>query len=78
MGPMTIGLYYQTEQEHQYDNLHVTSIDGTTPFTITQVTMQGGHSTPNCKVNVMVMMAQLATQQLVYVVKMLKFNNHGT
>ena len=28
MGPMTIGLYYQTEQEHQYDNLHVTSMDG--------------------------------------------------
>ena len=28
MGPMTIGLYYQTEQEHQYDNLHVTSFDG--------------------------------------------------
>ena len=26
MGPMTIGLYYQTEQEHQYDNLHVTSL----------------------------------------------------
>ena len=25
---MTIGVYYQTEQEHQYDNLHVTSIDG--------------------------------------------------
>jgi hypothetical protein len=28
MGPMTLGLYYQTEQEHQYDNLHVTSMDG--------------------------------------------------
>ena len=28
MGPMTIGVYYQTEQEHQYDNLHVTSMDG--------------------------------------------------
>jgi len=28
MGPMTVGLYYQTEQEHQYDNLHVTSMDG--------------------------------------------------
>jgi len=28
MGPMTIGMYYQTEQEHQYDNLHVTSMDG--------------------------------------------------
>jgi long-chain fatty acid transport protein len=31
MGPMTIGMYYQTEQEHQYDNIHVTSNDGTTP-----------------------------------------------
>ena len=29
MGPMTVGLYYQTEQEHQYDNLHVTSMHGT-------------------------------------------------
>jgi long-chain fatty acid transport protein len=28
MGPMTVGVYYQTEQEHQYDNLHVTSMDG--------------------------------------------------
>ena len=32
MGPMTIGVYYQTEQEHQYDNLHVTSMDGNSPF----------------------------------------------
>jgi len=32
MGPMTIGLYYQTEQEHQYDNIHVTSMDGSDPF----------------------------------------------
>ena len=29
MGPMTVGLYYQTEQEHQYDNIHVTSMNGT-------------------------------------------------
>jgi len=28
---MTIGMYYQTEQEHQYDNLHVTSMMGDTP-----------------------------------------------
>ena len=27
---LTVGLYYQTEQEHEYDNLHVTSMDGTT------------------------------------------------
>jgi len=32
MGPMTIGVYYQTEQEHQYDNIHVTSMDGSAPF----------------------------------------------
>ena len=31
MGPMTVGLYYQTEQEHQYDNIHVTSFNGTAP-----------------------------------------------
>ena len=31
MGPMTIGLYYQTEQEHQYDNIHVTSFNGSAP-----------------------------------------------
>jgi long-chain fatty acid transport protein len=28
MGPMTVAMYYQTEQEHQYDNIHVTSMDG--------------------------------------------------
>jgi len=28
MGPMTIGMYYQTELEHQYDNIHVTSMHG--------------------------------------------------
>ena len=32
MGPTTVGLYYQTELEHQYDNLHVTSMHGTTGF----------------------------------------------
>ena len=25
---MTVGVYYQTEQEHQYDNIHVTSMNG--------------------------------------------------
>jgi long-chain fatty acid transport protein len=30
MGPMTVGLYYQTELEHQYQNLHVTSMDDST------------------------------------------------
>ena len=28
MGPMTIGMYYQGELEHQYQNLHVTSMHG--------------------------------------------------
>jgi len=28
MGPTTIGVYYQGELEHQYDNLHVTSMNG--------------------------------------------------
>jgi len=46
MGPMTIGVYYQTEQEHQYDNLHVTSNSGSRP-TVTQAAMQGLASTPN-------------------------------
>ena len=35
MGPMTIGAYFQTEQEHEYDNLHVTSNDGTTLSNLT-------------------------------------------
>jgi len=30
MGPMTIGMYYQGELEHQYSNLHVTSMHGKT------------------------------------------------
>jgi len=44
MGPMTVGLYYQTEQEHQYDNIHVTSMNGTRP-TITQQQLQSLSST---------------------------------
>ena len=39
MGPMTVGLYYQTEQEHQYDNLHVTSMHGTSAFDINTTVM---------------------------------------
>ena len=27
MGPLTLGMYYQTELEHQYQNIHVTSMD---------------------------------------------------
>ena len=32
MGPTTIGLYYNTELKHEYDNLHVTSMHGDNPF----------------------------------------------
>jgi len=32
MGPLTLGMYYQGELEHQYANLHVTSNHGSTPF----------------------------------------------
>ena len=28
----TVAMYYQTPQEHQYDNIHVTSMHGTQPF----------------------------------------------
>jgi long-chain fatty acid transport protein len=45
MGPMTVGVYYQTELEHQYDNLHVTSNDGSRP-TITQAALQSNSGTP--------------------------------
>jgi hypothetical protein len=42
MGPTTVGLYYQTELEHQYDNLHVTSMHGTDAFAGgSNVKMQG-------------------------------------
>ena len=47
MGPMTVGLYYQTEQEHQYDNIHVTSMHGSTPFASTD----GITGTVNIKCN---------------------------
>ena len=47
MGPMTIGAYYQTEQEHQYDNLHVTSMHGSNPFASTD----GITGTVNIKCN---------------------------
>jgi len=46
MGPMTIGMYYQTEQEHQYDNLHVTSMMGNTP-TITTAQLASLSSNQN-------------------------------
>jgi len=50
MGPMTIGMYYQTEQEHQYDNLHVTSMHGRTPF-ISTAGINGGGAVVNIKCN---------------------------
>jgi hypothetical protein len=37
MGPMTVGVYYQTEQEHQYDNIHVTSNHGRIPLVSSSV-----------------------------------------
>jgi hypothetical protein len=43
---MTIGMYYQTEQEHQYDNLHVTSMMGNTP-TITTAQLASLSSNQN-------------------------------
>jgi hypothetical protein len=42
---MTIGMYYQTEQEHQYDNIHVTSMDGSDPFS--SATMSTAINSPN-------------------------------
>jgi long-chain fatty acid transport protein len=39
----TVGLYYMTELEHQYDNLHVTSMHGTSAFAGgSSVKMSGG------------------------------------
>jgi len=49
MGPMTVGIYYQTEQEHQYDNLHVTSNMGYKP-TITTAALQANANTPTAVV----------------------------
>ena len=35
MGPLTLGMYYQGELEHQYQNLHVTSMHGSSFATTT-------------------------------------------
>ena len=43
LGATTIGVYYQTEQAHEYDNLHVTSTDGSAPFSVTA--LNAGSST---------------------------------
>jgi len=45
MGPMTVGLYYQTELEHQYDNLHVTSMDGPALGSTIYQGIDGGRTT---------------------------------
>ena len=46
MGPMTLGAYVQTEQPHEYDNLHVTSYHGTTPFNL--LTAYGANASVDC------------------------------
>ena len=46
MGPMTLGAYVQTEQPHEYDNLHVTSLHGTKPFS--GLTTGGMHANVDC------------------------------
>ena len=46
MGPMTLGAYVQTEQPHEYDNLHVTSYHGTTPFNL--LTAYGSNASVDC------------------------------
>jgi len=38
----TVAMYYQTEMEHEYDNLHVTSFNGATPFTALPKAGTGG------------------------------------
>jgi hypothetical protein len=59
MGPLTLGMYYQGELEHQYANLHVTSMHGNS-FATTQAdgsatpldsTAFGGGTTANAAVN---------------------------
>jgi long-chain fatty acid transport protein len=57
MGPMTIGMYYQGELEHQYQNIHVTSMHGSsfaTGLDKTQVTgleAYTGSASDNAAVN---------------------------
>ena len=43
---MTLGAYVQTEQPHEYDNLHVTSMHGTTPFNL--LTSYGTNASVDC------------------------------
>ena len=46
MGDLTVGGYVQSEQPHEYDNLHVTSFHGTRPFA--QLTSYGANATVDC------------------------------
>jgi long-chain fatty acid transport protein len=41
MGPTTIGVYFNSEQKHEYDNLHVTSFHGSNPFTPNTTSVAG-------------------------------------
>ena len=45
-GNLTVGGYVQSEQPHEYDNLHVTSFHGTRPFA--QLTSYGANATVDC------------------------------
>jgi hypothetical protein len=46
MGPLTIGAYYQSELEHQYQNLHVTSMAGS-DASITTTMLASKTGSPN-------------------------------
>ena len=47
---LTVGLYYQTELEHQYQNIHVTSMHGNDPFKGTDG-ISGGNGAVNVVCN---------------------------
>ena len=47
---LTVGLYYQTELEHQYQNIHVTSMHGNDPFSATDG-INGGNGAVNVVCN---------------------------
>jgi hypothetical protein len=47
---LTVGLYYQTELEHQYQNIHVTSMHGNDPFSATDG-ITGGAAAVNVRCN---------------------------
>tara|TARA_Y100000768_G_scaffold265735_1_gene202940 strand:- start:109 stop:1617 length:1509 start_codon:yes stop_codon:yes gene_type:complete len=38
---MTVGVYYNSELKHEYDNLHVTSMHGSSPFGLYKTTVAG-------------------------------------